>query len=1010
VSEGAKTQGASLLGRLATAVPIGRGSSGEVFRAFDPERGIDVALKVVPCLTPEWRARARREAELQSRLQHPDIAQVYGWGEREGEFCLVMQYIDGEPLDAACRHLPLQAIAALLARVARAVHAAHRQGMLHRDLKPENVRVARDADGSLHPYVLDFGLARDLGSAGMTERGALLGTPAYMSPEQARGEHDRLDVRSDVYSLGVIAYALFTGSPPLAGSSGAALVLAVASGAARTESPAWRLLPLGLRAIIRHCLEPAPRGRYASAEALADDLERWQRGERPRALATHGWRSLRAALRRHPRIALATALGLTVATLVGIGLLREHESAETAARFAAAAAELETRVRIAHLLPEHSLDALHREQRARLDALQRDAQGLGDAARRHALPALARALLALDEPAAALDYARATMTTGLTGPTQAFDEARALLRLYRDELLRTLESLDSALAAARLDRARREYAEPARVALRKAEALGGTEARIAMALGHWLDGEPEAGLELLQDLPPEAALDGLLLRAELLGDLAQQALRGRADEQTEALVRQALEAANAAVEVLRSHPDAHRARCRVRMLALRLELATPAELPSNEQACIALTRILPRRPASWSLGINEAAVASNVDRLRGRDDTQALARADALVEAALAAGVEAEGLATARVLALVSKVQRNADLGRDAASLLAEAEELLTAAAADAKPGADEFDRLAIRHQLDLVIAFYGEPAQRIGAAQRAVATAERLAQLSPDVPGLHNRLGSALDSLAFEHLRAGLDPGDYAERAVAHHRRARELDPEGLLNIGNLGLALWTAADVATWRGEDPAPWFEASVEASQAVLAVVPTRLHNLNNLSGALTGWAEWTSSLGGEAGPLLRRAREARERQIEIANGRVSVPCDLARIALHEARAYDEEAKLAEAIEGAIGGLRENPTSCGVVLSQAWHEAILRGQPIQTERLRWLAGLTDGKRSEELRLRLLLLDADLCGLECTQILPDCRPAASETARTATCLVQEVEGSLEKHRHLRWRLPWP
>jgi serine/threonine-protein kinase len=992
------------LGRLSTAVPIGRGSSGEVYRAHDPVRGVDVALKVVPCPTPEWRARAQREAELQARIRHPDIAQVYGWGERDGEFCLVMQYVEGEALDAACRHLPLAAIAGLLARVCRAVHAAHQQGLLHRDLKPANVKVGRDADGSLHPYVLDFGLARDLGAEGFTETGALLGTPAYMSPEQARGEHSALTVRSDVYSLGVIAGALFTGAPPLAGSSGAALVLAAASGTARTESPAWRQLPLGLRAIIRCAMEPVPGARYTSAAALAEDLERWQRGERPWALRAHAWRSLRAWLRRHPRWAVTAVLLLGAVVLLTIGQLRERASAEASARFAAAAAELETQVRIAHLLPEHALDPLHRQQRTRLAGLEQEAAGLGEAARRHAEPALVRALLALDDPAAARAVAERAAGHGLRGPGLAFDRARAELRLYRRELLRALESPDATLAAARLDRARRQHAEPARLALREAEALDGTAARIAGALGLWLDGDAEAGLARLADLPPEAALEAQLLGAELRGDLAQLALRGRVDQAAEQRVRDALQAAEAAVGVLRSSPDAHRARCRARMLALRVALISPGELESPTDACTALTRLLPGQAASWSSAISEAALESNIARQRGRDDGPALARAEALIAAADAAGVAPAGLVAAQVQVLISKVQRDADLGRNPASWIAEAESLL-------RPGAgnENFDRLAIRHQLDLVTALYGEPDERRLAAARAAATAERLVALSPEVPSLHNRLGSALYTLAFEQLEAGLDPGDHATRAIEHHRRARELDPRGVVNLGNLGLALWTAADVATWRGEDPVPWLQASVEATEAALAIDPTRLNQWNNLASALTVWADWTLHVGGDPRELLRRAREAREHQIELAAGRMPMPCDLARITLLEARAEADDARLQAALDGALGGIGEVPTSCSVVVASAWQERLRRGQSVSSERLRWLAGLTEGQRSEELRLRLLLLDAELCGLECTGILPDCRPEAGQNGLAAACLMSEVEQRLARHRHLRWKLGW-
>jgi serine/threonine protein kinase len=261
---------------------IGRGAMGTVYRARQISLQRMVALKTVPlggwADSSEHLTRFRREALLTAGLRHPNIVQVMDVLESEDHAILVLELVEGGTLDGKVRQGPLPArqAAGLVAALARAVHYAHEKGVLHRDLKPSNILLTPEGE----PKITDFGLARRLDAdMNMTAAGTVLGTPAYMAPEQALGAQDKVGPALDVYCLGGILYFLLTCRPPFQGGT---LLEVLRRALEERPAPPRQLnsqTPKELEAICLKCLEKGPARRYPTAAALADDLERLLRGE-----------------------------------------------------------------------------------------------------------------------------------------------------------------------------------------------------------------------------------------------------------------------------------------------------------------------------------------------------------------------------------------------------------------------------------------------------------------------------------------------------------------------------------------------------------------------------------------------------------------------------------------------------------------------------------------------------------------------------------------------------------
>jgi serine/threonine protein kinase len=318
---------------------LGAGGMGEVYRARDPRLQREVAIKVLPAaLTkdPERLARFEREAQVLASLNHRHVAQVYGLDDSAGVPALVMELVPGPTLadviaDHANAPLPLSRALAIARQVADGLDAAHERAIVHRDLKPRNVALTADGDVK----VLDFGVAKSLGAdppkagadAGATEAGVLLGTPAYMSPEQARGL--AVDRRTDIWAFGCLLYELLTGRQAFQGDTASDSLAAVLE-----REPDMAILPAGtppgVRSLLRHCLEKDPKRRLrdiADARLAIDDAANQSADVRPDPPPS-GARSRRA---RAPRPAVWLVAGMAIAAaavMLGSWILRPASSTD----------------------------------------------------------------------------------------------------------------------------------------------------------------------------------------------------------------------------------------------------------------------------------------------------------------------------------------------------------------------------------------------------------------------------------------------------------------------------------------------------------------------------------------------------------------------------------------------------------------------------------------------------------------------------------------------------------
>ena len=302
-------EGSGVFGKYDLLGEVGRGGMGVVYKARQRDLNRIVALKMI--LASEWASaeeirRFQAEARAAARLRHRNIVAIHEIGEHLGRHFFAMDFVEGESLSAIVKRgrLAPEQAARWMVSIAQAVEHLHSQGIVHRDLKPSNVLI----DSAGEPIVMDFGLAKIFDSEdGATRSGAILGTPSYMSPEQAAGRNSLISTRSDVYSLGAMLYEMLSGRPPFREANPLDTLVQVIEGEPTLLRQLVTTIPRALELICFKCLEKDPARRYASAAELAADLTHYLRGEPVEAQHGGAWQTVERWVRRQPSLAVHLA-------------------------------------------------------------------------------------------------------------------------------------------------------------------------------------------------------------------------------------------------------------------------------------------------------------------------------------------------------------------------------------------------------------------------------------------------------------------------------------------------------------------------------------------------------------------------------------------------------------------------------------------------------------------------------------------------------------------------------
>lgn len=760
---------------------LGDGGMGRVYKAFDRQLNRVVALKFLKRLDEDTLERFIQEARAQAQIEHPNVANVYAVGQAGEVPYLSMRFIDGPTLKAALVDLNLEQKVRIIRDIAEALHACHRLGVIHRDVKPTNVMLERTDKGEWWPFIMDFGLARDLESqSGVTVSGVIVGTPVYCSPEQVQGRMNDVDRRSDVYSLGATLYECITGSAPFSAVGGLMeLIRRICEEEPIPLSRRQPNLPRDLIRIVAKAMEKEPSRRYPSARALAEDLGRYLDGDPIEAQSSSLGYRLAKRIKKNKALSAVTLVSIILIlalSSLGIALsLRARAQAQSAQSFGREAERMESLLFKAYSLPLHDVRAERARVLDHLDRIRKELSRQGRWSQAAGHLALGRGLMALGRHEEAREELElAWKASRGQDPEIAQALGLTLARLYQQEM----EGLRGKQREDRKKELEGNLLRPALDFLHRAKGL-------SFESTAYVDGVLALVEERLDDALARARetqaqlpwfFDAWILEADVHRFRANAYLGRGAFADAEACLEASGAALAKACLIGRSAPQAYEAEVQRRMLYLQLRMSQGR---------------VSRADYDW--GLESIALAFKVDpenwKVHGFASAIHRRWGTALLDQHLDPSEPLE--------AAISSAEAGLKLRPNDTPLL---NNLGT----------------ALRYKSDWEDARGLDPRPTLAKASEAL---QKAMARPAFMDFLLNNLGNCRAQQATWELNHGVDPTESAQQAVTCFQQASALRPW----VGHASSEAMVHQDEATfliWQGKDPAPSFRSALQAVDEAL----------------------------------------------------------------------------------------------------------------------------------------------------------------------------------------------
>ena len=901
---------------------VGEGAMGRVYRAVDRRLGRTVALKFMRSDEPEQVTRFQREARAQARIEHENVCRVYEVGDAGGTAYIAMQLIDGRSLCDLAPEFTLEQKVRVIRQVAEAAQAAHSMGVIHRDIKPANIMVEVEENGELHPYVLDFGIARQLEDPSMTVTGTVIGTPAFMAPEQVRGGTENTDRRVDVYALGATLYHLIAGKAPFQGTTRLETMLRVLEDEVKPLRQLERGVPADLETIVATCLEKDPQRRYGSARSLAEDLQRYLEGEPIEARRVGFAYRVGKRMRKHRALTAVVVVASILVLALSIALIGQRSQARRrqvlAQRFGQELERIDGMLRQARMLPLHDVAPTEALIRDRMAAIEELMGRSGTVAFGPGSFALGVGHLELDELEAARERLQAAWDTGYRSPEVAGALGHVLGEMYLDEAEIAGRIRNSDLRAARRQEIESSLLQPALTHLASGHAASEEKdfhhaalvallerrfedalvaARRSYERFPWLYESMRLEAEILvsrgKDHEEQGRLDAARADYEAAGGVYRHALQvGRSDAalylgEAARLIRsfylemqggvldvdlfeRALETTEAA-EVARPR-DAQTYVLRSKAYWLRGEF----EMGRGDDPTASLEEAVRMATVANSLDADNPQVfigqgmihrlLASYERRQGQDPRPSLERSIADCRRALAidgdSAVAWINLGTANYLKaeyeLASGLDPLVSLQR-AADGYGESIRVRPTFAAHSNAGLVHWQRAEYQW-------LHGQDPE--DSLEAAALCFERATELNPNQGQVHSNRGLILLERAEREAEVGGDPTPWVERSLAVLGRAVDLMPDLPAAHNNLGNAFKLQAVVEMAGGIDPLSSLDRAVASYRRAIELDPSLAYQYNNLGYSWEKRAEFRSVIGGDPRPALDQARSNLRRALQI----------------------------------------------------------------------------------------------------------------------------------------------